>query len=161
MIRLRPEPLTAAAFAPFGQVIEADHAKSYLINDGTTRRFHALAAAQLHGGEAILSLFRGTPRPRALAISMLWRHPLGSQAFIPLSPDPWLIVVAEEARPEACRAFIARGDQGAQYAANVWHHPLLTIAPMQDFLIVDRAGEGVNLQEHFFEAGTGCLIETP
>ena len=82
---------------------------------------------------------------------MLERHPKGSQAFVPLGRRDWLAVVAERPEPEACRAFLCRGDQGLQYAANVWHHPLLVIGEAQDFLVVDRQGEGPNLEEVFFE----------
>lgn len=162
MIDLRPIPLTAENFAPFGEVIEADHAKSYLINEGTTRRFHALAKADVaaQGGEPILSIFRGTARPLPIEIAMLERHPLGSQAFMPLQCHDWLVVVAEGEKPEAgdCRAFLARGDQGVQYARNVWHHPLLVLQPSQDFLIVDRLGEGDNLEERYFTGGQAKIL---
>ncbi|MEH6633372.1 MAG: ureidoglycolate lyase [Halopseudomonas aestusnigri] len=168
MVTLRPEPLTAKAFAPFGQVIEADHEKSYLINEGTTRRFHDLAQADVadKAGEAILSIFRGTPRPMPIAISMLERHPLGSQAFVPMQPAPWLIVVSEDENPtpESCRAFLATGCQGVQYSKNIWHHPLLVLDPTQDFLIVDRKGtrdkNGDNLEERWFE-GKGAILQIP
>ena len=168
IVTLRPEPLTAKAFEPFGQVIEADHDKSYLINEGTTRRFHDLAQADVadEGGEAILSIFRGTPRPLPIAISMLERHPLGSQAFVPMTPAPWLIVVSDVENPTSasCRAFLATGSQGVQYAKNVWHHPLLVLEPMQDFLIVDRKGTkdkaGYNLEERWFD-GKGAILQIP
>ena len=145
---LAPEPLTAAAFAPFGQVIEADPNTAVEINSGFTTRFHALATAT-SDRDVILSIFRGRPRP--LEVAMLERHPKGSQAFVPLGRRDWLAVVAERPEPEACRAFLCRGDQGLQYAANVWHHPLLVIGEAQDFLVVDRQGEGPNLEEVFFE----------
>ena len=168
LIHLRPEPLTQEAFAPFGQVIEADHDKSYLINEGTTRRFHDLAQADVRDGEgeAILSIFRGTPRPLPIALSMMERHPLGAQAFVPMQPASWLVVVCEDEipTPAGCRAFMASGSQGVQYAKNVWHHPLLVLAPTQDFLIVDRkgpAGEGTaNLEEYWFD-GTGAVLKIP
>jgi ureidoglycolate lyase len=151
MSLLVPEPLTAEAFEPFGQVIEANQAASHLINGGRTRRFHALAAADPgDGGEAILSIFRGTPWPLPLRIAMLERHPLGSQAFVPMQRHAWLVVVAERPEPAACRCFLARGDQGVQIARGVWHHPLLVLQPMQDFLVVDRRGGGDNLEEVFF-----------
>jgi len=151
------EPLTAEAFAPFGQVIEADYARSYLINNGRTRRYDALAVADCEGDVA-LSIFRGTPWPAPVRISMLERHPLGSQAFIPMQPHPWLVVVAERPDPRACRAFLARGDQGVQIARGVWHHPLLALAPVHDFLVVDRKGPGENLEEHHLPQGAGPLL---
>lgn len=161
---LRPVPLTVEAFAPFGQVIETDYEKSYLINEGTTRRFHDLAQVDVtgDGAEVILSIFRGTPRALPITISMLERHPLGSQAFIPMRPDPWLIVVAQGESPTAenCRAFYASGQQGVQYARNIWHHPLLVLAPTQEFLIVDRKGEGNNLEERWFTDQT-TVVQIP
>jgi ureidoglycolate lyase len=147
---ITPEPLTAEAFAPFGTVIETTGASSFPINGGTTTRFHALAKADTGPeGEAILSIFRASRWPQPVKIRMLERHPLGSQAFYPLSPQDWLIVVAAGERPAAqdLRLFRARGDQGAQYARGVWHHPLLILTEQQDFLVVDRSGPGENLEE--------------
>ena len=161
MRRLAPEPLTAKAFAPFGTVIETAGASSFPINDGTTTRFHALATADPGpDGEAILSIFRATRRPRPVAIRMLERHPLGSQAFFPLSPDDWLVAVAAGERPEAAdlRLFRARGDQGVQYGRGIWHHPLLVLAERQDFLVVDRRGPGENLE--LIEVEPGAVIES-
>ncbi len=159
---LRPEALTQAAFAPYGTVIETDGAKSFPINEGTTTRFHALAQADVaaEGGSPILSIFRGTTRSRPIEICMMERHPIGSQAFYPLSPQPWLVVVArgEAPGPGDLRAFLAQGNQGVQYARNVWHHPLLTLAAEQDFLIVDRAGPGDNLEEYSFPGGAKAVI---
>jgi len=143
------EPLDAAAFQPFGKVIEADPATTIEINSGFTTRFHALAQADVGQGAAILSIFRG--RPRALEIAMMERHPLGSQAFMPLNGQDWLVVVAENPTPDSCRAFLCRGDQGVQYGAGVWHHPLLVLGAAQDFLVVDRSGAGNNLEEVFFD----------
>lgn len=143
------EPLTPQDFAPFGTVIEADPSTAVEINSGYTTRFHALAEAAVGDGHAILSIFRG--RPRDLSVAMLERHPLGSQAFVPLGGQPWLAVVAESPDLAACRAFHCQGNQGLQYDVNVWHHPLLVLGDTQDFLIVDRAGDGDNLEEVFFD----------
>lgn len=160
-LRLVPEPLTVAAFAPFGTVIEADHARSHLINAGRTRRFHALAEPDCaaEGGHPIISIFRGTPWPAPVRITMLERHPLGSQAFVPMQPQPWIAVVAERPDPLTCRAFLARGDQGLQLSRGVWHHPLIVLSPMQDFLVVDRAGPGNNLEEIAFDEGAAPTLD--
>lgn len=145
---LKIEALTREAFAPFGQVLEVEGADHFLINEGTTTRFHALAQAETGpDGTAILSVFRGTCRGFPFPVKMLECHPLGSQAFMPLSPDDWLVVVAEKPEPQALRCFRANGTQGVQYAKGVWHHPLLVLVPEQDFLIVDRDGPGENLIE--------------
>jgi len=144
---LKAEPLTRAAFAPYGSIIEADPATAFEINDGFTTRFDALAEAQ-SDAQVILSIFRGRPRP--FTVAMLERHPLGSQAFMPLGAAPWLAVAALEPTPEACRLFMVNGGQGLQYGRGVWHHPLLVLDEAQDFLVVDRKGEGENLDEVFF-----------
>jgi ureidoglycolate lyase len=162
--KLAIEPLTAAAFEPFGQVIEADQARSFLINGGRTRRFDALAFADCDPAACVaLSIFRGTPwmgsEAGPIRIGMLERHPLGSQAFVPMQPHTWLVVVAERPEPEACRAFLARGDQGIQIARGVWHHPLLVLRPVQDFLVVDRKGPGENLEEVHFPPGSEITLD--
>ena len=142
------QPLTQEAFARFGRVVQTEGAEHFLINQGTTTRFHALATADPGAdGRAILSIFRGTRRPDPIAIAMLERHPLASQAFMPLTAHDWLVVVAELPEVHALRCFRATGAQGVQYDANVWHHPLLVLMPEQDFLVVDRDGPGNNLEE--------------
>lgn len=147
-------PLTQDAFKPFGQVIEADPATMRLINGGTTERFHALGTAEAlgEGASVILNIFRGQPRRFPYSVDMMERHPFGSQSFHPLQYRPWLVVVAEDegGKPGQPVVFLARGDQGVNYRANVWHHPLMAIGGVSDFLVVDRAGPGHNLEEHFF-----------
>jgi ureidoglycolate lyase len=148
---LRIEPLTRAAFAPFGDVIELDGAKQIPINLGTTIRFHDLANIDVddQGGRALVNLFRGQPRVLPFEVTMLERHPLGSQAFVPLNDKPYLVVVAPagELDPAAIRAFVTSGWQGVNYAKGVWHHPLLALGEVSDFIVVDRGGEGLNLHE--------------
>lgn len=148
MTQLDIKPLTQAAFAAFGQVLQTDGADHYPINEGTTTRFHNLGTPQLDpNGSAIFSIFRGTKRPFPFTVTMMERHPFGSQAFMPLSNHDWLIVVAEHPDAAALQCFRASGHQGVQYAANVWHHPLLVLQEKQDFFIVDRDGPGINLEE--------------
>lgn len=159
--RLQPVPLSAAAFAPFGDVIATDVGDSYPINDGNARRYHALATANAGDGEVILSIFRGSPWPTPVHIRMLERHPLGSQAFVPMQCHPWLIVVAEEPKPSSVRAFLARGDQGVQIAAGVWHHPLLVLHASHDFLVVDRSDPDDNLEEVRFDASEAPEMALP
>ncbi len=161
--RLTPVALTKDSFAPFGTVIEVEGAQSYPINEGTTTRFHKLAVAdtQAEGGTPIISMFRGTARPTPMEIRMMERHPISSQAFYPVSPDDWLVVVADDVEtpgPDNLHAFLATGVQGVQYGRNVWHHPLLPLVAEQDFLIVDRAGPGDNLEELWFTDGAFATI---
>lgn len=148
-------PLTKSAFAPFGDVIEADPSSMRLINGGTTERFHALAAAEVagEGARIIINLFRGQPRAFPYKVAMMERHPFGSQSFSPISGRPFLVVVSDDegGRPGRPQVFLARGDQGVNYRRNVWHHPLMVLAQPSDFLVVDRDGPGDNLEEFFFD----------
>jgi ureidoglycolate lyase len=152
--RLAIEPLSREAFAPFGEVILLEGAKHYPINAGTTERFHALAAvdATENGGQPAISLFRGQPRTLPLPITVMERHPLGSQAFVPLTQSPqdeYLVVVAPPGEFDASklRAFLAHGFQGVSYARGVWHHPLIALHRVSDFMVVDRIGAGDNCDE--------------
>jgi ureidoglycolate lyase len=149
---LTVQPLTPEAFAPFGEVLQRDGAEIRMINEGTTERFHALARLQVTDGSAIVSLFRGQPRRFPFMITMMERHPLGSQAFFPLQNRPWLAVVAEDRNgiPGKPVVFRASGTQGVNYARNVWHHPLMALDVVSDFLVVDRDGSGDNLEEYVY-----------
>ncbi|NRQ15736.1 ureidoglycolate lyase [Ensifer sesbaniae] len=152
---LEIEPLTRDAFAPFGTIIEADPATMRHINGGNTERFHGLARADVvgDGASVIINIFRGQPRAFPYAVTMMERHPLGSQSFSPLDDRPWLVVVAEDedGRPGRPRVFQASGRQGVNYGRNVWHHPLMSVGAVSDFLIVDREGPGNNLEEYFYD----------
>jgi ureidoglycolate lyase len=149
------EPLSKAAFAPFGDVIETAGSEHFMINNGSTMRFHRLADVETASPDdrAIISIFRAEALARPLTVRMLERHPLGSQAFVPLRGQPFLIVVAplgDVPQADRIRAFISDGQQGVNYHRGVWHHPVLTLAPSDDFLVIDRSGEGNNCDEHFF-----------
>ena len=153
------EPLTAAAFAPFGQVIEPDGAHHYPINAGMTERYHDLARVELGGvhPRPLISIFRGQPYALPLSLKLVERHPLGSQAFYPLSANPWLVLAAEDdgGKPVRLRAFAPAAGQGVNIAMNTWHGVLCPLEVEADFLVVDRGGDGNNLEEyHFDEAWT-------
>ncbi|WP_321934848.1 ureidoglycolate lyase [Paraburkholderia sp. J8-2] len=145
------EPLTREAFAPFGDVIELAGAKQIPINLGTTIRYHDLAKVDVtdEGGRTLVNLFRGQPRELPFEVKMLERHPLGSQAFVPLNEKPYLVVVAPAGDLDVTqiRAFVSRGWQGVNYAKGVWHHPLIALGEVTDFIVVDRGGDGLNLNE--------------
>jgi ureidoglycolate lyase len=143
MRALTPEPLTKAAFAPFGDVVETDGALPVEINQGFARRFDALAGIDVttNGAPVNISLFDAMPRPQPIAIRLMERHPLGTQLFMPLQDRPWLVVVCGDPQDTASyRAFTATGRQGVNYARNVWHHPLLVVGEGERFLVVDRTG---------------------
>jgi ureidoglycolate lyase len=151
---LSAAPLDAAAFAPFGDVIEAT-GESFPINGGMCDRFHDRARMEFtEGGRAGISVGLGRPYPLPYAFDLLERHPLGSQAFVPISEDPFLVVVAPDdgGRPGRPRAFITRPGQGVNYLRNVWHGVLAPLGRPGRFVIVDRVGgTGVNLEEYRFD----------
>lgn len=153
--QIKIETLTKAAFAPFGEVIETKDATLKIINGGTTERFHDLMKIDVADeyGHAIVSIFRGQPFDFPIKIKMVERHPLGSQAFIPMGKFPFLVVVAEDnnGAPATPRVFKAQAGQGVNYAKNTWHHPLISLQTTSDFIVIDRGGEGDNCQEIAFE----------
>ena len=148
-MRLPVEALTRAAFAPYGEVIEADAAGAIAINAGSAQRFHALAAVDTAhaGGHAVISVVRAQPRTLPFTVQILERHPLGTQAFVPLDPALRYLVVVASAIDAAPRAFLATHGQGVNYSRGTWHHPLLALDRVSDFLVVDRAGPGANCEE--------------
>ena len=149
------EPLTAEAFAPFGQVIELAGANHYPINAGMTERYHDLARVELGGVHArpLISIFRGQPYSLPLSLTLVERHPLGSQAFYPLGNASWLVIVAEDdsGTPTRLRAFRPSPGQGVNIAMNTWHGVLTPLEAESDFIVIDRGGDGNNLEEHVFE----------
>ncbi len=156
MRTLTIEPLSKEAFAAFGDVIETDGSDHFMINNGSTMRFHRLAEVETAtpDDKAIISIFRADVQDMPFTVRMLERHPLGSQAFIPLLGNPFLIVVAPVGDAPVSglvRAFVSNGRQGINYHRGVWHHPVLTIEKRDDFLVVDRSGTGNNCDEHFFK----------
>jgi ureidoglycolate lyase len=150
--RLAAAPLTREDFAPFGDVIESEGRAHHPINAGSAQRFDDLASVEVTaaGGRPQISLCRAEPVSLPLRLRLMERHPLSSQAFIPLSATPFLIVVApagERLELGQLRAFRSNGRQGINYRPGTWHHPLLALEHVSDFLIVDRGGEGTNCDE--------------
>jgi ureidoglycolate lyase len=152
---LKPEPLTKARFAPFGDVVEIEGTEPLVINQGFARRFDDLAGIDVaaEGGSAKVSLFTATPLPLPITINMMERHPLGSQLFFPLQNRPWLVVVCSDPdQQESFRVFAATATQGVNYRRNTWHFPLLVFDAESRFIVVDRIGPGQNLVEQMLAA---------
>jgi ureidoglycolate lyase len=146
---ITPQPLTPDVFSAFGDVIEAhSQTNNFPINDGFTQRYHDLAKVDVNDkqGHPIISIFRSTPLAQPIAIKMMERHPHGSQAFIPMGQNPYLIVVAPagEFDINKIKVFIANANQGVNYHKGTWHHFCLALGSESDFLVVDRGGEGDN-----------------
>ncbi len=150
---LHIEPLTKEAFAPFGDVLEVAGDPDKIINQGLCGRYHDRAQIDIRGGRAGISLFNAEPRQFPITLDMVERHPEGSQAFLPMSFDPFVVVVApdENGSPSRPRAFLTAAGQGVNYARGTWHGVLTPLHAPGLFAVVDRIGEGPNLQEHWFE----------
>lgn len=145
---IRCQRLTAAAFAAFGDVLEACGPPDRLINAGLCGRYHDLAQLDFGpGGRPGISLFSARPRRLPYLLDVLERHPDGSQAFLPMSEHPFLVVVAQTptARP---LAFLTRPGQGINLHRGTWHGVLTPLHAPGLFAVVDRIGEGANLEEH-------------
>ena len=148
---MKIDKLTREAFAEFGDVISPEGANHFSINNGTTERYHDLATIDVAGsnGKPVISLFRGQPRQFPFELRAMERHPLGSQAFIPLSKQPYLIVAAPRGEfvAQALHAFLAKPGQGVNYAKGVWHHALIALNEVSDFIVIDRGGPGPDCDE--------------
>jgi len=143
------EPLTSSAFEPFGDVIQTAGRSFHHINARKVERYHDLAAVDVdeQEGRAGISLLRAQPYELPLKVTYVERHPMSSQAFIPLSDRPFLVIVApawESVRPSDLRAFLTDGSQGINYRRAVWHHVLLAIGVPDTFIAIDRIGSGPN-----------------
>lgn len=149
------EPLTKEAFEPFGQVLTVEGAHHYPINNGMTERYHDLANVEIAGdnGRTLISIFRGQPYQLPLTLKLVERHPLGSQAFMPLHDRPFLVTVChdENGIPAKPRAFLTQPGIGINIGRNVWHGVLTALGQQGDFLVVDRGGDGNNLEEFHFD----------
>jgi ureidoglycolate lyase len=150
---LRLEPLTPMAFAPFGDVLEIAGAPDKIINQGLCGRYHDRAGIDVVDGKAGISIFHAQARQFPITLDIMERHPQGSQAFLPMSFDPFVVVVAPDAGgiPGQPRAFLTTAGQGVNYARGTWHGVLTPLHAPGIFAVVDRIGEGPNLQEHWFE----------
>lgn len=157
--------LTQATFAPFGDVIETQASDFFYINDHQTQRHHALSHVTALG-EVGISLFQHLQKTSVpFSITMLERHPKGSQAFIPMHNQPFLVVVAHALNKDTPNlnqicAFITNGKQGVNYHQGTWHHPLLTLNTPSLFTVVDRITPDPNCDVYNFNDGI-IIAQTP
>lgn len=154
MISLIAEPLTANAFAAYGDVIEMAGHEPMPMNYGMAERYHALATVLTdQEGHAAISLVKSRRYELPHQIKLVERHPFGSQAFIPLDSNPFIVIVApagEQVNPGDVRAFVTNGEQGINYRPGIWHGLLFTPADESRFVCVDRQGPGNNCEEYYF-----------
>jgi ureidoglycolate lyase len=152
MDRLKLEPLTAKAFEPFGDVIQADGVVPQNINYGQTLKYADLTRIDCaeSDGETTVHLYRSRAATLPFFVERLERHPLGSQAFMPLHDRPFPVIVAppgDEPDIQAIRGFISNGKQGINLRRGVWHHYQISLGGICDYLVIDRAGPGDNCEE--------------
>ncbi|QBF33730.1 ureidoglycolate lyase [Thalassococcus sp. S3] len=141
------QPLTAEAFAPFGDVLDVTGTPDKMINAGLCGRYHDRAHLDFGvEGRAGISLFDAEPRRLPYDLDLLERHPEGSQAFLPMMEHPFLVCVAEaaDARP---LAFLTATGQGINFHRGTWHGVLTPLAAPGRFAVIDRIGPGANLEE--------------
>lgn len=150
-------PLSRSGFEPFGDVIQIEGSRHYTINQGWAERYDDIARIEVTaaGGRPLLSIFRTSPRALPLLVRSVERHALASQAFIPLSRARFLLVVAPAGpapKPKDLRAFVTDGQQGVNYRPGVWHHALLALDQVSDFVVLDRGAVEEDCAEIAFDA---------
>lgn len=145
------EPMSADAFAPFGDLLEAKGMPDKIINQGLCGRFHDRARMDFSDGRAGISIFHAEKRDLPLKLDLVERHPDGSQAFVPMNHQPFLVVVAEDQNgtPQNIRAFLTEAGQAINIHRGVWHGVLTPLYDPGLFAVIDRVGEGPNLEEYW------------
>lgn len=143
--------ITQAEFAPFGEVLDCSGDPDKLINQGLCGRYHDRATLDLSDGRAGVSLFKSEVRTLPYMLEMVERHPDGSQMFIPMSMDPFLVIVTE-APGLMPLAFRTAPGQAVNFRRGTWHGVLTPLHAPGLFAVVDRIGPGANLEEHWFDA---------
>lgn len=159
MKAIKAQPLTAEVFAPFGDVLEVRGAPDKMINAGWCGRYHDKATMDFGpDGRAGISIFDAKPRALPYTLDLVERHPQGSQAFLPMHSNPWLVIVAEAGdTPGAVHAFLAAPGQGVNFHRGTWHAVLTPLHEPGLFAVVDRIGETANLEE--FQIDPPILVE--
>ena len=131
-IIVQAEPISAEAFAPYGQVVTAQAANP----DGRDVSLTEVEGVDLSGGPAIIRAL--TFRWRKFSFTHLEQHSSFTQAFLPADGKPALVVVAtpiDEAGSDpdlgTLKAFILDGAQGILLNKGTWHFapfPLVALA---------------------------------
>ena len=153
LCELRCQPLSTAAFAPFGDVLDCSGAPDKIINAGQCGRFHDRAKLDFADARGGISLFKATPRSFPYTLDLMERHPEGSQAFVPMSEHPFLVTVApdENGRPGTPLAFLTGPGQAINFHRGVWHGVLTPLELPGLFAVVDRIGDTPNLEEFLLD----------
>ena len=149
---IKPKPITKENFKRFGDMITTADIKPLEINDGYAKRYDGIANldTKKDKGESTISIFSALKRSFPMTVDMMEKHPLGSQAFIPMKETIFLTFVAPEGDlPDLNKveSFIVPKGIGVNYNPGIWHFPLISTEDM-NFLVVDRLGSGNNLILH-------------
>lgn len=154
-VQITIQPISAEAFAPYGDLIDCSGDPDAIINLGKCGRYHDRAVMDFDGGRAGLSFFKAELRSLPYEFNLVERHPLGSQAFVPMSEHGFLVIVApdENGVPGTPLAFETEPGQGINFHKGTWHGVLTPLSGSGQFAVVDRIGEGNNLEEF--------LLQTP
>ncbi|MEM7644346.1 MAG: ureidoglycolate lyase [Pseudomonadota bacterium] len=147
---IRSQAMTAPLFAPFGSLIEAGRGEARAINAGMCQRWHDQCRPDIRDGEVSISVFEAKARTLPYRLDLIERHPDGSQAFLPLTGAPFLVVVSDGPGAEPL-AFVTAPYQGVQFHRGTWHGVLTPLHDPGLFAVVDRVGPGGNLEEHRFD----------
>ena len=152
---IKPIKITRANFAAYGDLISSDDIKPMDINAGYAKRFDNLANIKTSkdGGKTIVSIFSALKRNFPMKIDMMEKHPLGSQAFIPMKETTFLCFVAppgESPEIDKIQSFIIPPKTGINYKPGIWHFPLISTEDT-DFLVIDRKVNSENLVIHKFD----------
>ncbi|PZX12254.1 ureidoglycolate lyase [Palleronia aestuarii] len=150
METIAARPLEATAFAPFGDVLDISGAPDRIINQGLCGRYHDRARLDFGDGHAGISLFSAETRSLPYRLDLLERHPDGSQAFVPMTLAPFLVIVAEDLgdRPGDIHAFVTEPGQAVNFLRGTWHGVLTPLHDPGLFAVIDRIGAGGNLEEY-------------
>ena len=138
-----------------GDVISTEDINPMNINEGYAKRFDNLANLDTSkdSGKTIVSIFSALKRTFPMKIHMMEKHPLGTQAFIPMKETTFLAFVApsgESPEIDKIQSFIIPPKIGINYKPGIWHFPLISTENI-NFLVIDRKGSGDNLIIHKFE----------
>jgi ureidoglycolate lyase len=147
------QPMDAASFASFGDVLTLKSKPDKMINQDMCGRHHDLAKLDFTDGQAGISLFDAVPRQLPYTLDMMERHPLGSQAFIPLHEHSFLVIVASDmgGKPGEPLAFLTAPRTGINIYKNTWHGVLTPLQAPGMFAVIDRIGNGKNLEEYWLD----------
>jgi ureidoglycolate lyase len=153
MIEVSAIPMNETTFAQFGDVLDCSGEPDKIINQGKCGRYHDGAELNFGDGRPGVSIFSAERREFPYVLDMVERHPLGTQTFVPMSAHPFLVIVApdEDGKPGTPQAFVTKPFQAINFHRNTWHGVLTPLFDPGLFAVVDRIGEGENLEEFWFD----------